>query len=162
MRDETPPRPGPLAIVTIAIGALVLLFGFFGLLFIDPERTHPLDFFKWFGGGVIAHDGLVAPLVAVVALGVARFAPSRIKAPVQGALFASAVVVGTTFPFWRGYGRRSDNPSVLPNDYVAGVLMVLGLIWITAALFIVIAWKKRRSARLGTQDSERGTPNSAG
>jgi hypothetical protein len=147
VKPETPRRPGPLAIVTIAIGALVLLFGFFGLIFIDPERTNPLNFFKWFGGGIIAHDGLVAPLVAVVALGIARFVPSRIKAPVQGALFASAVVVGTTFPFWRGYGRRPDDPSALPNDYVAGVLIVLGLIWITAALFMAVAWRRRRHSR---------------
>lgn len=131
-----------LAAFIVSCGVAVLVFGFIGLLFVDPDRTNPPDLTKWLGGGLLAHDALIAPLVGLIGLGLARFAPDSMKAPLQGGLFASGVVILTTFPFWRGYGRSADNPSVLPNDYAAGVAWTLVVIWSAAAVW---AFSRRRT-----------------
>lgn len=136
-------RVGKLAKLTVLFGAGVLLFGFFGLLFIDEARTNPPEFFKWFGGGVLVHDALLVPVVAVIAAVATRFVPPFMKAPVQGAFFASTILALTTLPFWRGYGLREDNPSALPNDYGAAVVSLVAAIWALAAVWSLIRWRKR-------------------
>jgi hypothetical protein len=123
-----------------AIGIAIMGFGVYGL-FENSARTHPGQWVRWFVGAAIAHDFVLAPTVAIVGVVAARQGPSRYRAIVQGALLASGIVVLTAYPFVRGYGRRPDNPSVLPNNYVIGLLVVLGVIWVVAG---ALAWRAQR------------------
>lgn len=127
---------------TIA-GIGIMAFGVFGL-FLDSADTRPDRWVRWFVGGALVHDLIVAPIVIGVGLLVA-LVPRRFQGPVQGALISSAIVGITAFPFVGGFGRRSDNPSALPNDYAAGLLWVLAVIWAVAGAWIL--WRLRKGRR---------------
>jgi hypothetical protein len=52
-----------------------------------------------------------------------------IRGPLQAGLIVTAIVVLTVWPLLRGYGLRDDNPSALPNNYLAGLVIVLVIVW---------------------------------
>lgn len=121
-------------------GTAIMGFGVYGL-FENSNRTHPDQWVRWFLGAAIAHDFVLAPTVAVAGVLIARRTSDRYRAILQGALIASGIVVLTAYPFVRGYGRRPDNPTVLPNNYAVGLVLVLAVIWVVAAS---LAWRAHR------------------
>jgi hypothetical protein len=139
----TAPPPGRRTFwICAALGWLVIGYGVWGLLD-NAARTNPDHWIRWFVGSLIVHDLVVAPLTfAVGALVVGRI-PLRFRAPFKGGLIASAVIVVTTWPLVRGYGLRADNASALPNNYLAGLAMVLVVVWSAVALFAVRSWRRR-------------------
>jgi hypothetical protein len=128
---------------TFGAGWIVMAFGLWGL-FHDSARTHPSEWARWFFGALFVHDFIVAPAVFLAAALVVARIPARGKAPLQCGLIASGIVGVTAWPFVRGYGRRPDNSSVLPNNYAAGLLIVIGLIWVTVG--VAIAWRRAQRA----------------
>jgi hypothetical protein len=127
----------------LAVGLSVMAFGVVGL-FHSANRTHPGQWIRWLLGALLAHDIIVAPLVfGVAALVVSRIPPPW-RAPVQGGLVASGMVILVAFPFVRGYGRTPENTSILPNNYAWGLLITLAVIW--AAVGIALMNRKRRPA----------------
>ncbi|GAA4502831.1 hypothetical protein GCM10023191_054940 [Actinoallomurus oryzae] len=80
----------------------------------------------WFAGVAVAHDAVFAPLVFGAAY-VTRRAPAVWR--------RAAVVAGTVtlvaLPAVLGFGRRSDNPSVLPQAYgrhLVAIVTLIGLV----------------------------------
>lgn len=142
----TPRRgPGPAFAVALPVGAAVMAFGLWGL-WANAGRTHPADFARWFVGAALAHDLVVAPVVLGVGAMLTRVVHGRVRAAVQAALAITAVLVVTTFPFWRGYGRAGGNPTVLPLDYARGLVIVCGAVWAGAALWALGG--RRRAQRI--------------
>jgi hypothetical protein len=43
----------------------------------------------------------------------------------------------------RGYGVRADNPSALPKNYLAGLALVLAVVWSAVALIALRSWRRR-------------------
>ena len=88
----------------------------------------------WVVGADLVHDLLVAPLVGVVGVGVARLVPAgRSRALVQGGLVASGVVLAVAWIPLRGLGGNPGNPTIRPLDYRTGTLTALALVWATVA-----------------------------
>lgn len=144
--DERPSEPNRrIFIPMIVAGWSVIAFGILGL-FHNAARTHPGRWVGWFLGGAIVHDALIAPMVFGVALLIGR-TPARWRAPIQGTAIASGIVALTAYPFIRGFGRRPDNPSVLPNDYASGLLWALAMIAISAVAIALVSWWRQRGAR---------------
>jgi len=128
--------------VCLALGWLVMGYGVWGLLD-NASRTNPDQWIRWFTGSLIAHDLVVAPVTfAVGALVVGRI-PLRFRPPFQGGLIASAIIVLATWPLVRGYGLRADNPSALPNNYLAGLALVLAVVWSAVAIIAMRSWRRR-------------------
>ncbi len=128
--------------VCVALGWVVMGYGVWGL-FDNASRTNPDHWIRWFTGSLIVHDLVVAPVTfAVGALVVGRI-PLRFRAPFQSGLIASAIIVLTSWPLVRGYGLRSDNPSALPNNYLAGMALVLAVVWSAVAFIAVRSWRRR-------------------
>ncbi len=93
----------------------------------------------------LAHDFVLVPFVLVVGSFVARVVPARIRAPIQAGLICSGVVVLFAFPFVQRYGANGGNPSILPQDYAQGLVIVLVTIWVVAAVAsIVELWRARQ------------------
>jgi hypothetical protein len=139
VNDRPPLNPRvfwPLAVV----GILVMGFGIYGLID-NADETQPDQWIRWFLGSALAHDFVLAPVVAAVSVLVARRVPTRYRAIVQGALIASGIVALIAYPFVRGYGRRPGNPSALPNNYLIGLLVVVALVWVVASF---LAWRVHR------------------
>ena len=130
---------GSFAKLMLMLGWGVMAFGVVGLLH-NSSRTHPDQWVKWFFGSLVAHDFIVAPVVfAIGALLVARI-PAPWRAPIQGGLIATGIITLMSWPFLRGYGRDPSNPSVLPNNYAEGLLVVLAVVW--AAVGLVCLWRR--------------------
>ncbi|MGH2776177.1 MAG: hypothetical protein ACRDJT_12205 [Actinomycetota bacterium] len=128
--------------ICAVLGWLVIAYGVWGL-FDNASRTNPDQWIRWFIGSLVVHDFVIAPVTFIVAIVLVARIPRPARAPFQAGLISSAIVVLTTWPLVRGYGLRSDNPSALPNDYPAGLTMVLIAVWSVVAVVAGRAWKRR-------------------
>jgi Na+/melibiose symporter-like transporter len=97
----------------------------------------------WLIGAALAHDAVVAPIVFVFAAVVVARVPRPYRGPVQGGLFAAAVVTLFALPFVRGYGREKGLPSALPLNYGRGLLILLAVIAVVT--IAVGVWTRLRS-----------------
>ena len=113
--------------------------------------TRPGNLARFVVGGALLHDLVVAPLVIVAAVVVGRVVPGRARAVVQGALVVSAVVALFSYPLVRAYGLAANNPTSLPHDYATNLLVVLGVVWATAAALVVV---RLRSGRRTAHDQK--------
>ena len=107
--------------------------------------TRPANLAKFVVGGALLHDLLVAPLVLLAAVALARAVPPRARATVQAALAVSGIVALFAYPMVRGYGRAANNPTSLPHNYTLNLAIVLGLVWVVTAG--ILAVRLRASAR---------------
>jgi hypothetical protein len=132
-------RRGPAFWIGLVVGGAVIAYGVRGVL-ADAAATHPFSFATWFVGADIVHDAFVAPLAALVAWPVVRFAPLRWRAPLLAGLFGSAVVLAIAWAPLRGYGRATvpDNGSVQPLDYATATATVLGFVWLAVVAWILV------------------------
>lgn len=137
--------PGPPRVFRpfFLVGAGMMAGGVVGLL-ADARDTHPTDWVGWFLAGLVAHDLVIAPIVFVLGALVAHRIKAPYRAPIQGGLFTSAVVVLFSLPLVRGYGRAPSNPSALPNDYGRNMVFVLALVWIVVA---IATYRSRRRSK---------------
>ena len=138
-----PAGGGRLFWAAAAVGWAVMGAGAWGLLS-HAERTRPADAARFVLGLAVGHDLLLAPVVVLLGWGVARVVPRRVRGTVQAALVVSAVVLLFAFPFVRGYGRVSTNPSVLPRDYGRGTAVVLAAVWGAAVVAVAAGWWRHR------------------
>jgi hypothetical protein len=140
--DETPLSPRVFWSCA-AVGLALVAYGAWGL-FVESARTHPDQWIRWFAGALIVHDFVVVPLVIVAGVALAKRVGAPYRAPIQGALIATGIVILTVWPFLRGYGLRSDNHSVFPNNYELGVSIVVAAVWLVACAALVQAWRRSR------------------
>lgn len=124
--------------VLTTLGLAMLAFGVLGLLR-HADETRPLDALTFLLGGLVLHDGLWAPVVMVGGVVLARVVPRRFRPTVQGALLVSAALTLVAIPPWTGRGRLANNASILPQDYGAGLLTALAVVWAVAAVLLVRA-----------------------
>lgn len=132
--------------VGLILGWGVMAYGIWGFLS-DHRATVPARTVWWIAGTAVAHDAIVAPVATLVGLGLAALLPRWARGPVAAAVAASGVVMVFSYPLLRHFGRRADNPSILPLDYPRNVAIVLSVIWAAAAIAVVIRFRQshRRS-----------------
>jgi hypothetical protein len=111
----------------------------------DATRSHPGDWIKWFAGAALVHDFVIAPIVFAIAVGLSRAVPPSYQRIVQFATAATGLFTLIAWPLIRGYGRTPANPSILPGNYVRGLLIVLAVVWAWSVIAMVPARRKRKS-----------------
>jgi hypothetical protein len=137
MTESTAPAPrGAGFVAAVVVGWATIGFAAAGLVQAKIGPVGALEVAAWVLAGNVAHDVLIAPLVCVIGIGLAQAVPEPGRTPVRSGLVASALVVAVAYPALRGFGRRADNPSILPLDYGTAVLTVLGVIWGLVAVWI--------------------------
>lgn len=139
-----------LALGTVGVAAAA--YGGWGLL-TGGVATAPPDTARWLLGGVLAHDLLLAPLVAATGWLVARTVPAAVRPTVHGGLFVAGTVTLVAVPVLSGRGGRS-NPTTNPFDYPRNLLLVLAAV---AAVTTVLAMARARRARATRQPPARPT-----
>jgi hypothetical protein len=127
----------------VLLGVVVMGYAIVGGL-TDPDVS-PIKQGVFLVAVLIVHDGILLPIAIGIGALTTRYAPERVRGILRAALFASAVVTAVALPLVLGRGRRPDIPSALPLNYPRGLLIVLGAIWIAAA--IAIAWREQRRRR---------------
>ena len=134
-----------------------MLIGAIGLLR-HTDATPPSSYLRFFVGGDIVHDFVVAPIVALVAFFVVRRVPAIVRAPLRAALFGSAVIVAIAWPGIRHYGRMRapDNLTVQPLNYATSTLTAVGVVVAIATVWFVVALvRSRRPATTTSQPVHR-------
>ncbi len=127
---------GPLFWISAAAGWLVIGVGLRGIFAHDID-TRPTNLAKFVVAGALLHDLLIAPVVIVIGVALARAVPRRARATVQGALAVTAIVALFSYPLVRAYGLNTHNPTSEPHNYTLNLLIVLGVVWVVAAGLVI-------------------------
>lgn len=113
-------------IVLALIGVAAAAYG--GWLLVQRGLGDLVATVVWLGGGVVAHDAVLAPLTIVAGVLAARLLPRAWL----GAAARLAVLVGPltllALPVLGRFGARADNPTLLDRPYLTGWLVVVGLL----------------------------------
>jgi hypothetical protein len=127
----------------MTVGAAMVGYG--GWLLLERGGGALWSVGVWFGGGLVVHDLVLAPLAALLGGLVLRVAPPSARAPIQAALVISGCIVLATLPLLLGAGRDPTVPSQQPLPYGRNVLAVLALVWCAALVAALVS----RAARPG-------------
>lgn len=93
----------------------------------------------------LAHDLVLAPLIVAGGWVLRRAVRGKARASLQGTIVVVGVLVLVAVPALGGFGRRSDNPSVLPLDYLSGLLLACGVVALGGAVHLVMHRRKKVS-----------------
>jgi hypothetical protein len=135
----------------IAVGILVLGYGGFGLL--TSEDSRPVGQVLFLAGLLVAHDGVLMPLVLLAGALIGRLVPVTARRAVRLAAVISLAMCVVALPLVLGYGRRPDDPSALPLTYGRGLAVILVLVWTTTLTvdLAVASVKKSANSRHSSQ-----------
>ena len=127
-----------------AAGVLVAAYGVFRLLELGWDNL--VATVVWLGGGVLAHDALLAPLTILVCASAVLVLRTRaVRAAAAGGLLVLATVTLAAVPVLGRFGAKPDNPTLLDRPYLTGWLLIAGLV----VLGTVLAgwWGTRRGSQ---------------
>lgn len=100
----------------------------------------------WLAGLLVLHDGLLAPVLVVVGVVVARVVPRPARPLVTAGLVVSGLVALVAAPLVLGLGARAGDASRLPLPYAHNLVLLLAAVWSAVAVLGGVTWV-RRSAR---------------
>lgn len=140
-----------IALALVGIGLLVVG----GLVLLeDVAPTRYGGILLWLVGAIVIHDGVIAGLVIAVNLTLRKAGhrvPFGVLAIVQGAIVVGAIVSLIVFPQIVKQGIGTLNPTVLPLDYAANLVMFYAaLVAVTAVAIVVHLRVTARIARTRT------------
>ncbi len=133
----------------LAIGLLVgipmMAWGVY-TIFLHQLGNPPASVARFFIGGDVIHDVIVAPIAALVGVVILRRIPTVARAQVRAALFTSAIVVAIAWPGIREYGRMRapDNASVQPLNYATAVATVVAVVWFICGVWLLVDLRRSR------------------
>jgi len=115
-----------------AVGLVLLGWGAVELLPVVLDS--PLSLGGWLVGGPVVHDALIAPVVGVGGVVIARVLPKPWRAPVGAGLVVSAILVVLSIPYlWRSFSGPLT-PGLHDRPYLLGLLVALAVVWVVVAV----------------------------
>ncbi|MET1075635.1 MAG: hypothetical protein ABWY11_23505 [Umezawaea sp.] len=128
------------------IGALGIgLLGWGAVLLVPVAFDSPLTLGGWLVGGPILHDAVLAPLVGVAGVLIARVLPKPWRAPVGAGLVVSGLLVVLAVPYlWRAYSGPVT-PGLHDRPYPAGLLIALAVVWVVVAVAGLVSGRRREN-----------------
>ena len=139
------PRRGPLFWIGTAAGWAMILNGLRGV-FHHSLDTRPAQLARFWIGGALLHDLLLAPAVLGIGVALARLAPPRRRATLQRALIICGPLALFAYPEIRGYAHALRNPTSLPHNYTVNLLLVIGGVIAAVALTGAVRARQLRRA----------------
>jgi hypothetical protein len=131
-RGSMPWARAALALSGLAVG------GFGGYRFVEVGWPNARAALVWLIGGVVAHDGLLAPAVLLLCAAGATALPRWSRGPAIAALVVLGSVTLAGIPVLGRFGARADNRTLLDRPYLAGWLVLAGLVLSTAVIAAVV------------------------
>ncbi len=122
--------------VLIATGAALMGYAVLGAAS-DPDLK-PGGVVLFLAAVLVAHDVLLLPVTIAAGVLLVRFVPRRALPGIRAAAIVSLAVGVVAFPLVLGFGRASDNPSILPLAYGRGLLLILALTWAVALTSVAL------------------------
>ena len=133
-----------------ALGAVGAAYGLVLLLGLGPGQL--LAVLVWVVGGIVAHDGVIAPVVVVLGVAAAARAPGKLRAPLRWVLVVLGPLTLVAVPALGRFGAKADNATLLDRPYWLGYAVLVGLVLVVAAI----------AAARATVTSRRGVSPAAG
>lgn len=96
----------------------------------------------WLAAGPLVHDAILAPLLSLMAWGLARLLPASWRSPILAGTVSSGILVMLALPLlWRPHGAPPQ-PGLHDGNPAGGLLWSLAAVWV-----ILAAWKILAVAR---------------
>ena len=133
-------------VALVVLGLALLALGGFVLL-VDVKPQQYLGIVTWFLGALIIHDGILAPVVFAIGLGMRRAStriPFAVLVIVQGALVTIALLVAIVVPEILKKSIGTGNETLLPLDYARNLSIVIVALLALAAVLIAVVLRSRR------------------
>ena len=143
--------PGRGLWIGLAVGAPLMAYGARGAV-VDAALTHPWELTRWVVGSALVHDLVLAPVVLAVGHAARRTTPATAWPAVRWALLTTGVLALVAWPLVRGYGRNPTVPSLLPRNYGAGLAVAVGVVWLLAATWALVALVRSPGRQVGGGD----------
>ncbi|MDR6172720.1 hypothetical protein [Curtobacterium sp. SORGH_AS_0776] len=139
-------------IVLVVVGVLVIAFGAYVLVTtVRPNRIWGLA--TWLLGAVILHDAILSPFVVGVGL-LLRRTGRTLRAwalvVVQAVVVLGSVLALVVLPEIAAKAHGQKNPTVLPFDYGARLLLVEGVLLLVVVAVVVVAARRPARVRAST------------
>jgi hypothetical protein len=133
-------------IVLVVVGVLVIAFGAYVMVTtVRPNRIWGLA--TWLVGAVVLHDAILSPFVVAVGLLLRRSGRSLrpwVLVVVQAAVVLGSVLALVVLPEIAAKHHGQKNPTVLPFDYGARLLVVEGVLLLVVVVVLVIGVVRAR------------------
>ncbi|MGA8986968.1 hypothetical protein [Aeromicrobium sp.] len=127
-------------------GALLLIgvgFGLWGLwLMRDFTGAQLISIGTWFGGAVVLHDAILAPLTVILGVVAARHLPGHFRASTATAFLLWATLTVVFIPVLSGQGGKPDNATILGRPYLLSWIVMTVVI---AAVAAILALRRRQT-----------------
>lgn len=131
----------------VAVGVLM---GLWGLWLIRDFRFDQLrSAGVWLVGGVIVHDGILAPLAVGFGVALARVTPAYARKPVTVGLILWCTVTIAVANVLSGKGGKPDNDTILNRPYVA-TWLILTVVMFAAIFAHAVISRTRTKAQTAT------------
>ncbi|MDR6571483.1 hypothetical protein J2X60_000108 [Curtobacterium sp. 320] len=139
-------------IVLVVVGVLVIAFGAYVLVTtVRPNRIWGLA--TWLLGAVVLHDAILSPFVVGVGL-LLRRTGRTLRAwalvVVQAVVVLGSVLALVVLPEIAAKAHGQKNPTVLPFDYGARLLLVEGVLLLVVVAVLVVAARRPVRVRAST------------
>ncbi|MCU1528442.1 MAG: hypothetical protein JWP75_2205 [Frondihabitans sp.] len=142
-------------IVLVSVGGLGIVLGAWVLQ--DTVSTKQIwGLLTWLIFAVIIHDGIIAPVVVGVSIGMRRAGrriPPAVLAIVQGAVLVGSVFTLVVVPEIIRKAKIPKNYTVLPFDYAARLAILWAVILMLTTLVVLVYLRATR--RQKTRSSTR-------
>jgi hypothetical protein len=136
-----------------AIGIIGILWGAAHLL-IDPHKTHLIGLIVWLGAGLVLHDGVLVPVIAVIGFVLTKYVPAPMRSYIQGALVTMGVVTIVALPLIYRHGKTLPGKTLLERDYARNLIVILGLIVAVAVAAYVVRMLREESSGLANSTND--------
>ncbi|MDQ3155895.1 MAG: hypothetical protein M3Q98_04110 [Actinomycetota bacterium] len=123
-------------IVRASLMVIGLAMGLWGLwLMRDFRFDQLLSAVIWLAGGVVAHDGILAPFVVGAGVVLARVTPAYARKPVTVGLILWGTVTLAVANVLSGQGGKPDNDTVLDRPYLMTWLILTIIVFLGIAAY---------------------------
>lgn len=139
----------PMRYVWVVAGVALMAFGVRALLFGDTNGTRPVASAVWAAGGLVLHDGVLAPAVFVTGWLLPRVLPRRVRTVALPVLVLAGVCALLLVPHWRSPASRQNasvNPPSSATDIALAVLVGLAALGAAHGVAALLSARARRSS----------------
>ncbi|MEO7017839.1 MAG: hypothetical protein ABI130_13375 [Leifsonia sp.] len=130
----------------VALGIALLVLGA-SVMQSTVSTQHIVGLIVWLVCALIVHDGIIAPIVFGVGLGMRRSGksiPFAVLAILQGGVVVGLIVSLVVIPEIYAKHLGTANPTVLPFDYAMRLLFLWGGVLVATALTVAVYYVAAR------------------
>lgn len=130
-----PPVARSTQVLRLVLAAVAVPAGLYAAwLLLEAGSGSWLNMTLWLAGGVVVHDGIIAPVVVALGVGAAAVLPGAWRVPATVGLVCWGSITLFSIPVLGRFGALPDNPTLLDRPYATSWLVLSALTVVLVAL----------------------------